>query len=707
MNGAFKPHEWENQLYTFWEQKGYFRAQINSEKEPFCIILPPPNANADLHVGHAMFVYEDIMVRYNKLKGKEVLWLPGADHAGFETQFVYEKHLAKQGKSRFDFDRDTLFKDIWYFVMKNRTTMEDQLRRLGFALDWSKKKFTMDEDIVQVVYKTFKRMHGDKLIYRGLKLVNYCTYDGTSFSDLEVIYADKKTNLWFIKYPLTSDPSKHIIVATTRPETMLGDTAVAVNPKDARYTHLVGQTVTLPITGRVIPIIADEMVDVEFGTGAVKMTPAHDPNDWEAGKRHNLEVIQVVGFDGRMTAEAGKYYEGLYAKQARTKIAEDLEHAGFIEKVEEYEHRVGTCYKCGNPIQPLPKEQWFIKVKPLVENAQKSLAEGKIKLYPERFTKVMDDWLAKFHDWNISRQIVWGIRIPAWKCEECDGWTITEGETPIECTHCQSKKLEQDTDTFDTWFSSSQWPFVTLQTLGDDMFKYFYPTTVMETGYDILPVWVARMMMVGIYATDQVPFENVFLHGMVRDRNGKKMSKSKGNVVNPMDMVEKYGADALRATLIFQSTEGGDVNFTEDKITGMRNFANKIWNIGRFIKMSKEGGLKGDVKEYDEAKMHSTMKELEKEFEVFKAKAMNDMDSFKFSIAFNDIYEFLWHRFADYYLEQLKDPVRSGNIDLLEGLEKIYTQTLKLLHPYMPFVTEAVWKSFYGDEESILDNVIN
>jgi valyl-tRNA synthetase len=704
MNGAYKPHEWETQLYTFWEKKGYFNAQVNSKKEPFSIILPPPNANADLHVGHAMYVYEDIMIRYNKLKGKEVLWLPGADHAGFETQFVYEKHLAKQGKSRFDFDRDTLFKDIWNFVMQNRETMENQLRKLGFALDWTKKKFTMDEDIVKIVYKTFKRMHTDGLIYRGLKLVNYCTYDGTSFSDLEVVYVDKKTNLWFLKYPLTDDSSKHIIVATTRPETMLGDTAVAVNPKDARYKDLVGKTVMLPIANREIPIIADDMVDMEFGTGAVKMTPAHDPNDWEAGQRHNLAVIQVVGFDGKMTAEAGSDYQGLYAKQARTKIAEDLEKHGYLEKVEEYEHRVGTCYKCNNPIQPLPREQWFIKVRPLAEQAKKAVDDGKITVYPKRFTKVLNDWLDKFHDWNISRQIVWGIRIPAWKCTDCNEWTITDGDVPKECSSCHSKNLTQDDDTFDTWFSSSQWPFVTLQTLGDDIYNYFYPTTVMETGYDILPVWVARMAMVGMYVTDKVPFQNVFLHGMVRDKKGQKMSKSKGNVVNPMDMIEKYGADALRATLLFQSSEGGDVNFSEDKITGMRNFINKIWNIGRFIKMSKE-----EIKDSGSSQSSNfdTLQQLETEFSQVQTKAFEDMDAMKFSIAFNDMYEFLWHRFADFYLEELKDAVRSGNIEVLGGLEKIYTQTLKILHPYLPFVTEAVWKSFYGEEESILDTVIN
>lgn len=704
MNGAFNPNEWETSLYTFWEKKGYFNAHINSEKEPFVIILPPPNANADLHVGHAMYVYEDIMIRYNKLKGKEVLWLPGADHAGFETQFVYEKYLAKQGKSRFDFDRETLFKEIWDFVMANREIMENQLRKLGFALDWSKKKFTMDDDIVKIVYTTFKRMYEDKLIYRGLKLVNYCTFDGTSFSDLEVVYADKKTNLWYVRYPLADDPNKYIVVATTRPETMLGDTAVAVNPKDTRFKDYVGKTVKLPIIGREIPIIADDMVDVEFGTGAVKVTPAHDPNDWEVGQRHHLEVIQVIGFDGKMTAHAGKEYEGMYGKQARVKVVEELEKQGFLDKVTEYDHRVGTCYKCGNPIQPLPREQWFIKVRPLADEAKKAVADGKIKIYPSRFIKVMNDWLDKFHDWNISRQIVWGIRIPAWQCSDCSEWVVTDGEIPPECSYCHGKNLVQDNDTFDTWFSSSQWPFATLQSIGKDEYQYFYPTTVMETGYDILPAWVVRMAMVGIYATGNVPFQHVFLHGMVRDKKGQKMSKSKGNVVNPMDMIEKYGADALRATLLFQSAEGGDVNFSEDKITGMRNFTNKVWNIGRFIKLGKESVTEHKV---GNEKALEILNQLNKEFADTKTKAISDMDSMKFSIAFNDLYEFLWHRYADYYIEELKDAVRSGNIEVLEGLEEIYTQTLKILHPYIPFVTEAVWKSFYGEETSILDNIIN
>lgn len=705
MKSAFKPQDWEDSLYTFWEGKGYFRAEKNpvgGKENTFSIILPPPNANADLHVGHAMYVYEDIMIRFNKLRGKSVLWLPGADHAGFETQYVYEKHLTKQGKSRFDFDRKTLFKDIWDFVMQNRENMENQLRRLGFALDWSKKKFTMDEDIVRIVHETFKKLFDDGLVYRGTRLVNYSPHDGTAFSDLEVDYRERQGKLWYLKYPI-KDSDETISVATTRPETMLGDTAVAVHPDDKRYKNLVGKMIIHPITGREIPIVADDVIDAEFGSGAVKITPAHDHVDWDIGKRHDLEVLQVIGPEGTMTENAGDF-AGLYVNKARRLVVERLEQDGVLEKEEDYTHRVAVGYKTGKPIEPMPVEQWFIKVRPLADEAKKKVESGDIQVHPERFKSQLIDWLDRFHDWNISRQIVWGIQIPAYRCVEKNEWFVNV-DKPEKCEKCGSCAFEQDEDTFDTWFSSGQWPFATLQS--QDLFDDYYPTSVMETGYDILPWWVARMIMLGCYATGDVPFQNVFLHGMVRDKKGMKMSKSKGNVINPMSMLDQFGADALRGTLIFQSKEGGDVNFSQDKIIGMRNFSNKIWNIGRFIFLNKSGELKPDESvTFDEKKAKETLEKLKKEFAEVKQKAIDDIEDFKFSIAFNDLYEFLWHRYADFYIEELKDPVRSGNIEVLEGLEDIYTQTLKLLHPYLPFVTEAVWKSFYGEETSILDEVI-
>ncbi|OGK13873.1 valine--tRNA ligase [Candidatus Roizmanbacteria bacterium RIFCSPLOWO2_02_FULL_37_19] len=702
MNKAFIPSEWEEKLYSFWEQKGYFKAQINKDKQPFSIILPPPNANAPLHLGHAMYVYEDIMIRYNKLLGKEVLWLPGADHAGFETQFVFEKNLQKQGKSRFDYDRETLFTMIWDFVMENRPIMESQLKRLGFALDWEKKKFTMDDDIVKIVYETFKKLHDEGLVYRDTKLVNFCTHDGTSFSDLEIIYREETAPLYYMKY----GPFE---LATVRPETKFGDTAVAVHPDDRRYKKWIGKEIE--VTGLIetfkIRVIADEAVDPKFGTGVVKVTPAHDFNDYEMAKRHNIPLKQVIGFDGRLNELTGPY-KGLKVLAAREKVVEDLKQKGLITKIDEsYTHSVPTCYKCGRVIEPLPKEQWFVKVRPLADQAIKLVEKGEINIYPRRFKRGLIDWLKKFHDWNISRQIVWGIRIPAWRCSKCNEWTVTSGEKPTNCLKCQSKELVQDEDTFDTWFSSSQWSYATLLTqdhhsqlsnLNSQFYTYFYPTAVMETGYEILPWWVARMIMMGYFATNKVPFKNVFLHGMVRDKQGRKMSKSKGNVVNPMEVLDKYGADALRAALIFQTTEGGDITFSEDKAVGMRNFANKIWNVGRFLYLNRNGKMKEE-----NGKSKKKLSDLHKEFFQLKKKSIKNMDSYNFSLAFDTLFEFLWHRFADFYIEELKEEVRSGNIKVLEGLEEVYLQVLLMLHPFMPFVTEAVWKEFHGEEKSILD----
>jgi len=703
MQKTFIPSEWEEKLYAQWERNGIFTAKVDKNKEPFSIILPPPNANADLHVGHAMYVYEDAMIRYNKLLGKEVLWLPGGDHAGFETQFVYEKYLAKQGKSRFDFTREDLFKDIWDFVMKNRDIMENQLRKLGFALDWQKKKFTMDEDIVKVVYETFERMFNEGLIYRDLKLVNYSPYDGTAFSDLEVLHEERQDNLWHVLYQ-SLDGKIKIVVATTRPETLLGDTAVAVHPKDARYKDLIGKKVVVPFVLREIEIIADDAVDQTFGTGAVKVTPAHDHTDWDIGKRHNLDIVQVTGFDGRMNENAGEF-KGMKVKQAREEIVNKLKDLGLLVKEEAITHTIPVSYKSGRPIEPLPKEQWFIKVRPLAEKAMKAVESGDITVHPKRFKKVLIDWLDRFHDWNISRQIVWGIRIPAYQCSEDhteSGWFVSL-EQPKKCLKCGKEcGFTQDEDTFDTWFSSSQWPFATLKTQKDsEMFDYFYPTSVMETGYDILPPWVARMIMVGLFVTDKVPFSHVYLHGMVRDKKGLKMSKSKGNVVNPLAMIEKYGADALRATLIFQTTPGGDVSFAEDKIVGMRNFANKIWNIGRLLKTYEEEGQKNEENPSEEAL--KTLSELKKLHTEAVASAHKSMQAFEFARAFDDLYEFVWHQFADVYIERLKEEVRSGNIKVLGEMKSIFSMHLKLLHPFMPFVTEAVWKQLYGDESSVFD----
>lgn len=684
MEKTFQPNQFEDALYQEWENKGLFTADSKSKKEPFTIILPPPNANADLHLGHAMYVYEDIMIRYNKLMGKETLWVPGADHAGFETQFVFEKHLAKQKKSRFDYDRETLYKMIWDFVHENRDKMENQLRKLGFGLDWSRRKFTLDEDTVAIVLNTFKRLHDDKLIYRANRLVNYCTHCGTSFSDLEVVDKEAEGKLYFVDFPLSSGGGV-VTIATTRPETMLGDVAVMVNPTDTRYEKLIGTSVKLPISGRMVPIIADEYVDPEFGTGAVKVTPNHDFNDFEIAKKHKLTYPPIIGFDGRMKNTKSEF-DGMKVGPAREKIVERLQQDGLLKEVKPHNMVLKTCYKCGRTLEPLPLEQWYVKVRPLADRAIEAIKKGDVKFNTPQFEKRALDWLENFHDWNISRQIVWGIRIPAYRCIEKNDWFVSV-ETPTKCELCGTCKYEQDTDTFDTWFSSAQWPFTTLMTNKEGDVEKFYPTSVMETGYDILPWWVCRMLMMGLYATDTVPFKMVYLHGMVRDIKGQKMSKSKGNVINPLEMIEKYGADALRASLVFEVGDGADQRLSDDKIRGMRNFTNKIWNIGRFIEMNKNPESKTE-------KDHPEIANLQKEFAEMKAEYERHMNGYKFSLAFGLVYEFIWHRFADFYIETLKQDLRDGNISVYKALESVYLDSLKLLHPFTPFVTDAVYKQF-------------
>ncbi len=717
MDSKFQPQKVEKEIYSFWEENKFFEAKVDKNKKSFSIILPPPNANANLHLGHAMYVYEDIMIRYHKFLGDETLWLPGADHAGFETQYVFEKELQKQGKSRFDYDRDTLYQMIWDFVLKNKSNMENQLRRLGFALDWSREKFTLDEDIVKIVYQTFKKMFDEGLVYRDERLVNYCTHCGTSFSDLEVKYVERNDPLYYLKYgPFT--------LATVRPETKFADTAVAVNPADKRYKKWIGKEIEVEgLLGNFkMKVIADKAVDPQFGTGVVKVTPAHDFVDYEIGKRHNLQFKIAINRQGRLTEIAGKY-QGLPVFKARKIIVEDLQKKGLIVRIDEkYTHRVATCYKCGQTLEPQLMPQWFVKIKPLSREAIKAVKEKKVVFVPRRFEKMALWWLKNFHDWNISRQIVWGIRIPAYKCrkmsnDKCqmaNGWFVSIGK-PDKCENCGSREFDQDEDTFDTWFSSAQWPFATLLTQNGDskleilnskkiqnnFFNYFYPTSVMETGYDILPWWVCRMLMVGLYVTKNVPFKTVFLHGLVRDKKGQKMSKSKGNVINPMEMIDKYGADALRMALVFGIKEGSDQSLSEEKIIGMRNFANKVWNIARFIYINRQVQRQKSKSKDNNLELKIVQK-LKKEFKEEKEKYLKLMNSYRFSQALGLVNKFLWRRLADFYIEQLKEPLKDGNIKTLEVLKKVYFENLKMLHPFAPFVTEAVWKIFKGKDQSIL-----
>jgi len=566
--------------------------------------------------------------------------------------------------------------------------MEKQLRKLGFSLDWSRLKFTMDKDIVKIVYSTFKKLYDDNLLYRSERLVNYCTFDGTSFSDLEVVPTETEGTLYNISYPVQG--GGEIVVATSRPETLYGDAAVMVHPDDSRYKNFVGKMVVLPLTGREIPVVTDEFVDREFGTGAVKVTPLHNFDDWAVGERHNLKGLQVIGFDGKMQNTG--IVDGLYAKQGRKRTVELLEEKGFLRGESKYQTTRRKCYKCQNEIEPLPLEQWFVRMDPLAKPAIEAVKNGDIKIYPKSFEKVYLQFLENIRDWNISRQVVWGIRIPSFKCEKCAKWEVTTGVAPEKCANCHSKRFAQDTDTFDTWFSSSQWPFATLMTTKDGDFETFYPTTVMETGYDILRWWVARMAMVGLYATGRVPFKNVVLHGLVNDPLGKKMSKSKGNVINPLELVDQYGADAVRFALVYGTALGNDQALSYPKLEAARRFTNKLWNIGRFIVDFKPEDAKGEVSD------HKNDREIiEKLSEVIK-KIDASLSQYRFNDVSELLYEFIWHEFADKYVESTKDRRREAQ----PCLEFVYITLLKLLHPIMPFVTDEIYKKITNSQESIM-----
>lgn len=687
MDKVYDQAKVEKKWYEFWESSGYFKPEINSDGKPYCIVLPPPNANAPLHFGQAMYVIEDIMIRYHRMKGYSVLWLPGSDHAGFETQVVFEKHLESQGKSRFDYDRQTLYQMIWDFVQNNKGVMEGQLRRLGFSVDWSREKFTLDSDVVKVVYQTFKKMFSDGLIYRDIRIVNYCTKHGTSFSDLEVLYEERKTPLYYIKYgPLT--------LATVRLETKFGDTAVAVHPEDKRYSNYIGKEIEIEtVLGPAkIKVIADEAVKPDFGTGVVKVTPAHSATDFEIGQRHNLDVRQVIGFDGRLNEKAGKF-SGMRVKEARREIAKQMQEKGLIEKTDEnYQNRVGVCYKCGTEIEPLPLEQWFVKTEDLAKKAIEVVKDGKIKLYPKNWETTYFNWLKNIKDWNISRQIVWGIQIPAWFCKSCNKWTVTQGEAPARCDNCNNAALERDSDVFDTWFSSGQWPFITLKTTQPGDFEKFYPTSVMETMYDILFFWVARMVMLGIYSTGEIPFKDVVLHGKVLDPMGKKMSKSKGNVVNPIEIADQYGADAARMALVYGTAFGHDQSLSHPKLQAMRNFTNKLWNIGRFIVEFKPQDSEVTLSK------HEDDQEILKQLEQVSQSVSKAIESYRFHDASSELYEFIWHVFADKYIEKAKD----RRAESQPCLEHVFKTSLELLHPFMPFITEELWQKLPREGKSIM-----
>lgn len=705
-----KPYDFENtepRIYKAWEESGFFNPDNLPERhqKPFTIIMPPPNANGSLHAGHAVFVtVEDLMIRYKRMQGFKSLWVPGADHAGFETQVVYEKELEKKGRSRFKMDPKDLYDEIMEFTLNNKSFMENQLRELGASCDWSREKFTLDENIKKTVYNTFKKLEEDKLLYRGERIVNWCTKHQTSLSNLETNSEEKTDKLYYIKYgPFT--------VATVRPETIFGDTAIAVNPNDKRYQKYIGQTVTIknPIEEKELLVIGDEMVDVEFGTGALKVTPAHDANDFALGKKHSLKEIVVIDEHGKLNDKTGKY-AGMGIVNAREAVVKDLDEMGLLEKIEDYKHEVPVCYKCNRTIEPRIMDQWFITMKPLAEKAVEAVKKGEVNFVTEKYKKIFLHWMDIIEDWNISRQIIWGIPIPAKLCTECNHGMVDVENKITKCTKCGGE-VKEDPDTFDTWFSSGQWPFAVLDCPEGNDFKNYYPTDVMETAADILFFWVARMIMFGIYITGDVPFKDIYLHGLVRDKNGIKMSKSKGNVISPIEMTDKYGTDALRMALIIGNTPGSDMNLSEDKIKGQRHFANKIWNISRFIlsntqDISEEtNGQAENVKEKptirpEEEKL---LAELDAEIEEIT----KNIENYRFYLAGEKIYHYVWNRFASEILEESKNILEGDNEEAKESIKwtllEILKTTLKTLHPFMPFITEEIWSSMGNKKMLIIE----
>ncbi len=699
---AYEPQAVEGRWYRFWEEGGYFKPRPDPARKPFVISMPPPNVTGALHLGHAITAtIEDILIRYHRMQGIETLWVPGEDHAGIATQTVVERQLAKEGIDRHQLGREAFLERVWQWVYQYKSRIQDQHRRLGASCDWSRERFTMDEGLSKAVREVFVRLYEEGLIYRGERIINWCPQCMSALSDLEVYHVETQGKLTYVRYPLKPIDGEHntayISVATTRPETILGDTAIAVSPRDARYKHLIGRTAIVPVIGREIPIIADDAVEADFGTGAVKVTPAHDPTDFEIGMRHDLPAVQVIGFDARMTDEAGPY-AGLDRYEARKQLVADLEKLGLIVKVEDYQVPLGYCQRSDTIVEPLISKQWFVKMAPLATPALNAVKYDLIHVVPERFTRIYTDWLENIHDWCISRQLWWGHRIPVWYCDNCGTMTVSR-ENITACPKCESSAIHQDEDVLDTWFSSWLWPFSTLGWPDNtaDLNRY-YPTSVMETGYDILFFWVARMVMAGTHFMGTIPFETIYLHGLVRDANGEKMSKSKNNVVDPLDVMDRFGTDALRFTLATSSTPGNDMKLIEDRIIGNRNFANKIWNASRFVLMATEeigGGVPaiGDLQPRTLADRWILSR-----FEQLASNATRLIEDFQLGEAGREIHDFFWSDYCDWYVEIAKVQMQGDEVARRTTagiLRAVLDQSLRLLHPFMPFVTEEVWHNLY------------
>ncbi len=696
---TYDPREVEDRIYRFWTDGGYFHATVNPEKKPYTIVMPPPNITGQLHMGHALDnTLQDILIRWRRMQGYETLWMPGTDHASIATEAKIVEAMAKEGLTKKDIGREKFLERAWAWKETYGGRIVSQLKKIGSSCDWERERFTMDEGCSKAVREVFVKLYEKGLIYRGERMINWCPHCKTSISDAEVNYEEKDAAFYHLRYPL-ADGSGELHLATTRPETLLGDTAVAVHPDDERYQAMVGKKVILPLVGKEIPVVADTYVEMDFGTGVVKITPAHDPNDFAVGERHGLEVITVTTEDGHMNELAGKY-AGLTIAECRKAIVHDLEEQGYLLKIEPLQHNVGICYRCGTTIEPRVSTQWFVDMKPLAEPAIRAVKEGKTKFVPERFEKIYFHWLENIRDWCISRQLWWGHRIPAWYCDDC-GETIVARETPDVCPHCGSHHLHQDEDTLDTWFSSALWPFSTLgwpdQT---EELRYFYPTNTLVTGYDIIPFWVMRMMFSGLEQTGEVPFDTVLIHGLVRDAQGRKMSKSLGNGIDPLEVIDQYGADALRFMLATGNSPGNDMRFIEEKVEAARNFANKLWNAARFILMNIGDN---DVALELPADLTLEDKWILSKYNTLVAAVTDNLEKFELGMAVQKLYDFVWDTFCDWYIELCKTRLQGdGAAEARQVLVFVMTGMLQLLHPFMPFITEEIWQSLPHEGETLM-----